>query len=417
MILLTLHRTVSQGMSEYQIIAVIAAFVFLYCLIASRLERTWFNGALVYVACGLAIGPFGAQLIDLDVDGEAIKMIAELTLAVVLFSDSAGANLPVLVQVKRLPARLLLFGLPLTILLGYVLGLAVFRDLTWVPLALLATMLAPTDAALGKAVVSNEAVPSSVRQGLNVESGLNDGICVPVLLLFLSLAGGSVDESVTQQMIHLMLEEIGIGILVGIPFAVLASRVLNVSLRNGWISGSWKQIPMVALALVCFATAQRLGGSGFIAAFAGGMTLGGLIKEQKEELLEGAEGIGDVLSMITWFVFGAVFIGDILRDPAWQPVTYALLSLTVIRMLPVLLCVSGLGLHLDTKLFLGWFGPRGLASIVFIVMVKQANIPGTETLIEAVTWTILLSVVAHGITANPLASMYAGRVAVRDGTI
>ena len=408
----------TQEMSEYQIIAVIAAFVFLYCLIASRLESTRFSGALVYVACGLALGPFGLQLVDLDVDGKEIKRIAEITLAVVLFIDSAGAKLPVLIHVKRLPGRLLLVGLPLTILLGYIFGLLVYSDLPWVSLALLATMLAPTDAALGTAVVSNEAVPSSVRQGLNAESGFNDGICVPVLLLFLSLAGGAVEGSVTEQMVHLLLEEVGIGALVGIPFAVIGSSTVKLSIRNGWISGSWIHIPMVALALLCFATAQRLGGSGFIAAFVGGMTFGALIKEEeKESLLEGAESASDVLSMITWFVFGAVFIGDSLRNPDWQAVTYAVLSLTVIRMAPVFLCVSGLGMQWDTKLFVGWFGPRGLASIVFIVMVKEANVAGADILLEAVTWTILLSVIAHGITANPLAKIYASRVASRDGAI
>lgn len=405
-------------MSEYQIIAVFAAFVFLYCLIASRLERTRFSGALVYVVCGLVLGPFGFQLVDLDVDGEAIKTIAEITLAVVLFSDSTGANLSVLRQAKRLPARLLLIGLPLTILLGYFFGLLVYSDLPWVSLALLATMLAPTDAALGKAVVSNDAVPSSVRQGLNVESGFNDGICVPVLLLFLALAGGSVDGLITTQMVHLMLEEIGIGALVGIPFAVIGGSALKFSMRNGWTSGSWTHIPVVALALLCFATAQWLGGSGFIASFVGGLTFGALIKEEKKEaLLEGAESTSDVLAMITWFVFGAVFIGESLRHPDWQAVTYAILSLTVIRMAPVFLGLSGLGMQWDTKLFLGWFGPRGLASIVFIVMVKQAGVAGADTLIEAVTWTVLLSVIAHGITANPLAKVYVSRVASRDGAI
>ena len=172
-------------MSEYQILAVIAAFVFLYCLAASRLERTWFSGALVYVACGLILGPFGFHFVDLDVDGEALKQIAELTLAVVLFIDSAGANLPILHQIRRLPARLLLIGLPLTIALGFVFGLLVYGDLTWIQLALLATMLAPTDAALGKAVINNKAVPSSVREGLNVESGLNDGICGQYCCCFL----------------------------------------------------------------------------------------------------------------------------------------------------------------------------------------------------------------------------------------
>ena len=405
-------------MSEYQILAIIAAFVFLYCLVAKKLERTRFSGALVYVMFGLILGPFGFHFIDFDIDGEAMKRIAEIALVIVLFSDSAGANLTVLQKIKRLPARLLLVGLPLTIGLGFVFAFLIYGDLSWIHLALLATILAPTDAALGKAVVSNKIVPSSVRESLSVESGLNDGICVPVLLLFLALAGGSAEESlVTTQLIILLLEEIGIGVLVGVPLAVVGSIAFKASAKRGWIAGSWMQMPVVAMALLCFATAQWLGGSGFIAAFAGGITFGMMIKEHKEEMLEAAEGTADVLAMITWILFGAIFIGDSLLNPAWQPLVYAVLSLTVIRMVPIFLSVSGLGIHWDTKLFLGWFGPRGLASIVFMVMVVQANIPETEKLIEAVTWTILLSVIAHGITANPLAKIYAKRVNARNGSI
>ncbi|MGI9470985.1 MAG: cation:proton antiporter [Rubripirellula sp.] len=405
-------------MSEYQVLAVIAAFVFLYSIVASRLEKTRFSGALVYVLCGLILGPFGFHLIDLDVDGEAMKSLAELTLAVVLFSDSAGADLSVLRRVRRLPVRLLLVGLPLTILLGFAAGVLVYPNLSWIEIALLATMLAPTDAALGKAVITNESVPSTVRQGLNVESGLNDGICVPVILLLLALASGAVDEgSIATQMLNLPLQAIGIGALVGVVFAVAACISLDMSMKRGWICGVWIQVPVVALALVCFAVAQWLGGSGFIACFVGGLTFGGTLRERKKELLEAAEGSGNVLSMITWFVFGALFIGQCLRSPDWHAIVYALLSLTVIRMLPVFLSLSGLRMKTDSKLFMGWFGPRGLASIVFIVMVKEASLPGVGTLEQAVTWTILLSVTLHGISANPFAAAYAKRITARQGVV
>jgi NhaP-type Na+/H+ or K+/H+ antiporter len=277
-------------------------------------------------------------------------------------------------------------------------------------------MLAPTDAALGKAVVTNEAVPDSVREGLNVESGLNDGICVPVLLIFLSLATGSVDQSETTAMvIKLPLQAIGIGALVGLAFAAVGSHAFKACSRRGWIAGSWQQIPVIALAMLCFATAQRFGGSGFIASFVGGLTFGALTRRHKEEVLKAADGAGDTLALITWFVFGAAVVGGQLVHPDWQALVYAVLSLTLVRMLPVFVCVSGLGLRGDTKLFLGWFGPRGLASIVFMVIVLQEKLPGSELLVSAVTWTILLSVVAHGLTANPLASVYGARVNARGG--
>lgn len=405
-------------MSEYQILAIIAAFVFCYCLVATRLERTKFNGPLVFVACGLILGPYCLGLVAMDVDGETLKTLAEITLAVVLFTDSAGANLPVLMRFRRLPARLLLIGLPLTIGLGFLTGCLLYNNLTWIELALLATMLAPTDAALGQAVINDDAVPSSVREGLNVESGLNDGICVPVLLLFLAISSDSLPTgAVLSQMLELPLQAIGIGTLVGIVSAVVGCVSINGSVQRNWLDGAWTQIPVIALALVCFSISQWLGGSGFIACFVGGLIFGGLIQRQKAALLKAADGTGDVLSMITWFIFGALFIGDCLLAPQWQAIVYALLSLSVIRILPVCLAVIGMGLETDSKLFMGWFGPRGLASIVFIVMVNEANLPGADTLVQAVTWTVLLSVILHGITANPLANAYALRTKTRGGSV
>ena len=404
-------------MSEHQylMLALIAAFAFLYSLVASRLDRTPINGAFVYVACGLLCGPYVLSLVELTIDAEEIRTLAELTLAVVLFSDSANANLSVLRRNERLPLRLLLIGLPLTIVLGFGVGYVIFGSMSLYAVALLATMLAPTDAALGKAVVTNENVPAGVREALNVESGLNDGICVPALMFFLAMATATGGGGESLGLIAL--EEIGIGAIVGVSIAVVGGLGLNASTGRGWISGTWVQVPVVALALSCLSLAQWLGGSGFIAAFVGGLVFGGLTSSRKEEILEGAEGIADVLSLVTWFAFGAVVVGPQMAHITWQVAVYALLSLTVVRMLPVFLCVSGTVRKADSKFFLGWFGPRGLASIVFIVMVSAENLPEDEILIAAVTWTIVLSVVFHGITANPLARVYGERVASRSGEI
>jgi NhaP-type Na+/H+ or K+/H+ antiporter len=398
-------------MSEYQILTVLAAFVFLYSLVAARLERTPISGALVYVAVGLLCGPAGLRLVDLDVKAEGISWLAEITLAVVLFADSANANLKVLRKSEAIPLRLLLIGLPLTIGLGFGVGAMLFGDLGLFQLALLATMLAPTDAALGKAVVTNESVPASVREGLNVESGLNDGICVPVLLLFLALAGGETSgRDAVGLAISLPLQAIGIGAVVGLVLGLAGSLLLRNAYLREWLAGTWIQIPIVALSLLCFGLAQWLGGSGFIASFVGGMTFGATARKHKQEVLEAAEGTGDALAMLTWFAFGTLLFVHPTQEVGWQVVLYALASLTVVRMLPVFLCVMGLGLRPDTKLFLGWFGPRGLASIVFAVMVIGAQIEGSDILVATTGWTILLSVILHGLSANPLSSAYSARV-------
>lgn len=405
-------------MSEYQILTAFAAFLFLYSMIASRLERTPINGAVVYVAVGMLLGPQGLGLVDLNADGEGIKRVAEFTLALCLFTDSSNANLTVLRRIEAIPIRLLLIGLPLTIALGLGLAFVLFGDLGFFEIAVIATMLAPTDAALGKAVVTNPVVPDKVRESLNVESGLNDGICVPVILFFLALAGGSVEASESAGLVAtLTLEVIGIGAVTGLALAVLGGLALRSCVHRGWVADTWTQIPVIALALLCFGLAQQLGGSGFIACFVGGLTFGSMTRQHKEQFLRAAEGAGDALALIVWFTYGTLAIGLLFDHFSWQAVVYAVLSLTVIRMLPVYLCLIGKRLRWDTLLFIGWFGPRGLASIVFAVMVMGAQLPGDTTILAAVAWTIVLSIMGHGLTANPLASIYGARAEKRGGEI
>jgi NhaP-type Na+/H+ or K+/H+ antiporter len=403
---------------NYLVVSVIAAFVLLYSLVASRLERTLVSGALVYVIVGFLCGPDGLGLIDIQIEGEGLKTLAELTLALILFTDSANANLSTLRRTESIPTRLLLIGLPLIIVLGFGFGYLIFDGLELFEIALLATMLAPTDAALGKAVVTNEAVPDSVRESLNLESGLNDGICVPVLLFFLALAVGETDVNAAAGLaITLPLQAIGIGVVTGVVAGVFGSYALKFCAERQWVSGTWLQTPVIALALLCFAAAQFLGGSGFIACFVGGLVFGGLCRKYKQKYLDAAEAGGDVMAMVTWFVSGAAAFALSWQFLDWKVIVYSVLSLTVIRMLPVFLCLYGLKLQADTKFFIGWFGPRGLASVVFVVIVLDEQLPGGDILMATVIWTIFLSILLHGITANPLARWYGARTAQRAGKI
>jgi len=395
----------------YENLAILAMFVFLYSLASGGLERTPINGALVFTTFGLALGPLGLGVLSLNVDKEGLRTLAELTLALVLFTDAANANLGVLKRSFHIPQRLLLIGLPLTILLGFGVGVFLFDGLTLFEVAILATMLAPTDAALGKAVVTNEAVPSNIREGLNVESGLNDGICVPILFVFLALAAGTSGEGGTTALaLKLVAEAIGIGLAVGVGFTYLGVWQIRQFAERGWITETWQQLPVAALAVACFAVAQLLGGSGFIACFAGGLLFGSLEEHHKERLLLAAEGTGDTLALITWVVFGAAVIGQSVGSFSWEVVLYALLSLTVVRMLPVFLALAGMNIRADEKLFMGWFGPRGLASIVFAVIVLNEHLPGGGTIAMTVVCTIVLSVVAHGLSANPLVALLLARL-------
>jgi len=388
----------------YQNLAVLAAFLLIYSLIAGRFESRLINGPLLFLLMGWLLGPGGLGLMSLSVDSKGIKLLAELTLVIVLFNDAANTNWQVLAANRALPIRLLLIGLPLTLLGGTLFGLWLYPDLPLLELAILSTILAPTDAALGKAVVSNPAVPAPIREGLNQESGLNDGICVPVLLLLLALIAPTEQHTGTGMLaITLLLEEIGIGLLVALVLTSLTIRLLKTSYLNGWQLPLWRQLTMPGLALLCFALAQTLGGSGFIAAFVGGLLMGRRLGEHKHAYMDSCEGYGDLLSVVIWMVFGATLMPMLPELLHWQYWLYAAASLTLLRMLPVWLSLLGTGLKPELMLFIGWFGPRGLASIVFAVMVLQHEpaLLGQEPIIATVLCTIILSVILHGISANP----------------
>jgi NhaP-type Na+/H+ or K+/H+ antiporter len=306
---------------------------------------------------------------------------------------------------------MLLIGLPLCIALGAGVGMVVFPDIALVELCILATMLAATDAALGKGVVTNKAVPARIREGLNVESGLNDGLCVPVLLLFLALATGvGGDNGSSVLALKLVAKEIGIGLGVAVVFTLVGVKLISICVQRGWFTDIWKQIPVVTLALACFATAQTLHGSGYIAAFVGGLLFGHFAKEHTHKLVMAGEGIAELLAMLTWLLFGSGVVGQYWTGMTLDVVIYSLLSLTLIRMMPNIIALTGTGEKLETKLFLAWFGPRGLASIVFLIIVGNENLPSEPVLIRTVLCTVTLCVIAHGLTANAWAKGIARRL-------
>jgi NhaP-type Na+/H+ or K+/H+ antiporter len=396
----------------YGTVAVLAAIVFCYSVVADRLERTVVGGAITFTAIGLALGTSGVGALDLTLNTDALGILAELTLAMLLFVDAANADLRELARSAKLPRRLLLVGLPLTILLGVLTGSMLFDTLTLIEIALLATILAPTDAALGKAVVSDKNVPNRIRTSLNFESGLNDGICVPIFLAFLAFATNSAGESDFHEIaIHLIVEEVGIGALVGLAIAAFGAGAIKMREGRESISPTWRQLLVPALALACFTTAQALGGSGFIAAFIGGLLFGSLTREKTHGYLLAAEGTGEAVALLTWVVFGATIVIRVAEAATWEMFLYAFLSLTLVRMLPVWLALRGTDTRLDEVLFIGWFGPRGLASIVFAIMAIEAGIPGADIIAVTVACAVLLSVLGHGLSAKPFARILSARLA------
>jgi NhaP-type Na+/H+ or K+/H+ antiporter len=380
---------------------------FAYALISGRVDRSRISGPILFVLIGLLLGPAVLGALALDATIEDLRLLAEITLALVLFSDAANADIDQIRRTRFLPRRLLFIGLPLTILLGLAVGLLLLPSLPLIEIALLAAALAPTDAALGKPVVTNPAVPPAIRESLNFESGLNDGICVPIIVLLLGAATGlAVELRPLAHVVLTVIEEIGIGILVGVALAIPGAWLLGRARLAGWIGANWTGVPAIGLAVACFALAQAIGGSGFIACFVGGLAFGAR-RPDRHGLLHAAEGAGDVLSLLTWVVVGAMVVLQVSGAVTWAVVLYAVLSLTLVRMVPVWFCLRGTDVVRRDRLFIGWFGPRGLASVVFGVLILSAGLPGSDTLAATIVCTVLLSVVCHGASASPLISALA----------
>ena len=389
----------------YTELAIFALFVFCYSIFSGRFERSIISGPMIFVFSGLVMGPLVLNWFDGDVTTTGFRLLADLTLALILFIDAANADLSVLRRQLKIPYRMLLFGLPGVILLGTILAALFFTELSLFDAAILGTMLAATDAALGKGVITNPAVPARIREGLNLESGLNDGLCVPILFVFIALSLGQTgEESGYLLALKLVAKEIGIGMVIGLGLTWIGVLLLNQCYKRGWLTEIWMQITAVALAISCFSLAQTLHGSGYIAAFTGGLLFGFLAQKDTHKLVLAAEGIGESLALMTWMLFGAAVIGQAASTFTWNMVIYAVLSLTVIRMLPIFVSLAGVGETTRSRLFLGWFGPRGLASIVFAIIVINKGLPQGDFLAMVVVCTVFLSLLAHGISANPLAA-------------
>jgi len=389
-------------------VAVVTLTLLAFAAISGRITGTPITPAMIFTAVGLLVGSEALGLIEVAPAGETVKLLAEATLALVLFADASRIDVRALRGELSVPLRLLGVGLPLTLVAGFLLALVVFPELAWPEALLLAVILAPTDAALGQAVVTLTRLPSRVRQGLNVESGLNDGICVPLFWIVLAIAQAESGAIGDGAAVRLVFEQIGYGILAGVLAGVTAAFVVVVAGRRGLVGDSWLQVVPLAGAGLAFGIADPIGGSGFIAAFVGGFVFGAIRRRKGGEVGYLIEELGEVFNAVTFIVFGAVLLGPVLGDVTWSVALYAVFSLTVVRLIPVGIAMLGTGARRPTLAFLGWFGPRGLASIVFAILVlEEGGLPHDDLILVTTYVAIGLSVLAHGLTAAPLANRYA----------
>lgn len=384
--------------------------------VSKRTKDTIVTLPMLYTLFGLLVGLLFTDWLSLTYEDSLVHIIAELTLVMVLATDASRISIGRVSRHHTLPMRMLGIGLPLTIVLGAILAAVVLGGLEFWEAVVLAVILAPTDASLGQSVVENPKVPVRIRQALNIESGLNDGIAMPFLVLAASLAVSSEVGIGSGVFLKFGLSQILFGVVTGVVTGFLGAKYIDWGRKSGWMSDGFRKIVWLALVLLCYGLAERLGGNGFIAAFCFGITSGNVIGELRSHtLLEYAEIETTLLMLLTYIIFGMVMLPTALEQINPSIVLYAVLSLTVVRMLPVAVSMIGSKLQAVSVLFLGWFGPRGIASILYVLLISENyELVGMETIYTVGMVTVFFSVMAHGITATPLADWYVRRVCELD---
>ena len=393
------------------LLSIFIALVFLYSLVSARISRTIVTAPIVFTAAGMGFYLVSAELGFHENSQGVFLRLAEVGLVLLLFTDASRTDLRVLQNIRNLPARLLSAGMLLTLLLGTLGALVVFRQLSVWEAGILAAILAPTDAGLGQIIVSSPRVPMRIRQALNVEAGLNDGLSVPFLLFFIALAGTGTSGS-SRGLHQFVLEQLGYGAVAGTGIGLIGGWLLGLAHRKKSVLESWSQLGVVAVPLLCLLASEAVGASMFIAAFVAGLAVQVGFKAAGKHSVDFTEEWGQIINLSVFFLFGMLVARN------WQHFTpdhwlYALLSLTVVRMLPVAISLLGTRLSLSSVLFMGWFGPRGLASIVLALVYLEhgADHPGESTIRLAAMVTVLLSIFAHGLSARPGIGLYASAVA------
>lgn len=389
-------------------LGIFAAVVAVYGLVAARLAKVGVTRPVAFTAAGILVGVAGVEhpLVEGRPTG-LVLAIAEIALTLVLFADASRITLSGLRHGTTLPLRLLGPGMVLSIGLGTLAGLWLFGALDVWQCAVLAAILAPTDAALGAIVVQDRRVPGRIRQALNVEAGLNDGLAVPFLLLF--IAGVEVQEGLEPGsfLATTLLEKVGIGVILGVALGAAAGYAARRTREGGWSTQGSEQLALAGVAVAIFVFCEELGGSGFIAAYVGGLAAGNLLRSERGPAMVFTDREGSVVSSFVFFLLGLITV-ELAADLAWESVAYAALSLTVVRLAAVAVALAGSGFGRQTVAFVGWFGPRGLATIVLAVVALEelGASPATDLIVVTALMTVVLSVVAHGVSASPLAARY-----------
>ena len=389
------------------LLGIIAVAIIGYALISKRLSTTVVTAPIFFAGVGLLMGPV-LGLLETEQDPEVPTLLLEAALVMVLFADASSLDVRRWTREAGLAGRLLGLGLPLTMLAGAVAALLLVPGMEIWEAALIGVILAPTDAALGQAVVANPRVPAVIRNALNVESGLNDGLALPFVTIFITVglvANGTDTELNAVQTLVLAL--VG-STVVGVATGVAGGWLLRRSAELGLGRRRWQPVALVALAVATYLAADEIGASGFLAVWVAGLAAGTVLRRDgMDEAFELSEELADVLGAVGFLLLGAGLIVPVIQRAAPEMFIYAILSLTVVRMAPVALVMLRTGFAPASMLYVGWFGPRGLASIVFATVVVEEAVPGASALTDVVLLTVAISMVVHGVTAAWGAGRYA----------
>jgi sodium/hydrogen antiporter len=398
------------------LLAIFVSLFFLFSLVSRRLERTILTAPIVFTVAGMLMFSVLPSILKAGFNASVFLSLAEVGLVLLLFTDASRTKLVILRSVGSLPVRLLSIGMLLTIALGMLAALLVFPKLSIWEAGILAAVLAPTDAGLGQVIVNSPRVPVRIREALKMEAGLNDGLSVPFLLFFMAIAAAKI-EGGPMALTQFIVEQLGVGALVGLAIGLGGGWLMGLARRKEWVAESFQQIAVVALPLLCLAVCEMLDASMFIAAFVAGLAVQVGLKDVAEQGVEFGEKWGELVNLAVFFLFGLFVVRN---SPQFHLTfwLYALLSLTVVRMLPVAIASIGSGVTPASVVFMGWFGPRGLASIVLgLVYLKQElSLPGESTIRLAVMVTVLLSIFAHGLSASTGIGIYARKLSSLTAT-
>lgn len=387
-------------------VALTACTVLAWVLLGGRLERWWVTAPMAFVLLGLVTGDDALDMVDLRSSSHAVELLAEITLVTVLFTDAAKVGGQGLRGAWRGAGRILAIGLPLTVVLGTFVGLWLVPGAPWTTVALAAAVLAPTDAALGHAVVSSSSVPERVRSTLSIESGMNDGLVVPIATVIFGLARADKGSDDVVSWVSFAIEQIGLGALAGAAVGAGGAFIATRCLAAGWADAKLVGVGQLALAIIAWSLAESIGGNGLIAAFAAGLALAARGEPLRGNEVSFIEQTGQILVWLTFFVFGGLLVGPALGEVDGRTALYVAASLTFVRMVPVAVSLIGSGTSALTVGFIGWFGPRGVATIVIALQALLAeNSPVGVEFATVVSLTVFASTILHGLTARPAAEM------------